>query len=122
MEMKTRDKGIVTIVDIRGRVTFGESDAALRATILGLLDKGRKQILLNLEDTSYVDSSGLAQFVACYKQADEGNGRVKLLKPRAGILQLLSLTGLDSVLEVYSEEASAVASFDGRASRPLPLP
>ena len=100
MEMKTRYVGLVTIVDIRGRVTFGESDAALREAILGLLDKGRKQILLNLEDTSYVDSSGLAQFVACYKEVDEVNGMVKLLRHRKRIRQLLHLTGLDTVLEV----------------------
>jgi anti-sigma B factor antagonist len=112
MEIETRDVGLVTIARMPERIILGAPNVALRETLLALLDDDRRRILLDLEATSYVDSSGLAELVACTRRAHERNGAVKLLRPLTRIRDLLRLTGLDTVFEVFSDEREAIASFD----------
>ena len=111
MELKTRRKGYVTIVDIRGKITVGKADVILRQALFELLNNDRRHILLNLEDTTYVDSCGLSEIIMCYRRAREQDGTIKLLNPRRRIRDLLRITRLDEVLEIYTDEDAALASF-----------
>ena len=131
MTLQSRYVGQVVIVDIRGKITAGEGDAVLRRALRELLNSDRRHILINLENTTYVDSCGLSELVACYKRARERNGMIKLLSSPGRVRDLLRVTRLDEVLEVYSDKDSALASFycgsaenEGRAmpllARPTP--
>ena len=99
------------MVDFSGKITIGEGDVVLRNTVQELLDGGKKQILLNLEKVSYMDSAGIGELVACYKRAKEKQGTVKLLNPSGKVYDLLSLTKLEEVFETFKDEREALVSF-----------
>jgi len=107
-----RDVGAVTIVDLSGWLMLGESSAALREAIRELIGKGRNKIILNLCNVTAIDSAGVGELVAAYTTIKTGEGRLKLLNPPQKVHEILSLTQLTKVYEVYKEEASAIRSFD----------
>ncbi len=86
MTLKVRYVGQVAIVDIRGKITVGKGAVVLRRELLELLNSDRGNILLNLKNTTYVDSCGLSELVACYRRAREQNGMIKLLSPSGSVL------------------------------------
>ena len=104
MKLNVRQIGQVAVVDLTGKITVGEGDAVLREGVLKLLQNDRKQILLNLREVPYIDSSGLGEMVACYKGAREKNGTVKLLNPSEKVNELLQITRLEEVFETYRDE------------------
>ena len=111
MKTVVRTVGQVSVVDLSGKITIGEGDVVLRDKVLELLDAGHSKILLSLEKVSYMDSAGIGELVACFKKAREKGGTVKLLKPSGKVEDLLQLTKLWEVFEIFDEEAPAVASF-----------
>ena len=111
MKASVRHHGKVTVVDLSGKITIGEGDVVLRDKVLELLDGGHSKILLSLEKVSYMDSAGIGELVACFKKAREKGGTVKLLKPSGKVEDLLQLTKLWEVFEIFDEEQQAVASF-----------
>jgi anti-sigma B factor antagonist len=106
-----RDAGAVTVVDIGGRITLGEGSALLRKTIRDLLADGRTKILLNLADVNYIDSSGIGELVTAFTTVKKNNGDLKLLYLTKKVHDLLQLTKLFTVFDVFSDENIAVASF-----------
>jgi anti-sigma B factor antagonist len=106
-----RDAGGVTVVDISGRITLGESSALLRKTIRGLLDDNRSNILLNLADVDYIDSSGIGELVSAYTAVKKSGGALKLLQLTKKVHDLLQLTKLFTVFDVYTDEHTALRSF-----------
>jgi anti-sigma B factor antagonist len=106
-----RDAGGVTVVDISGRITLGEGSALLRKTIRELLDDKRSNILLNLADVDYIDSSGIGELVSAYTAVKNRNGSLKLLQLTKKVHDLLQLTKLFTVFDVYSDENTAIRSF-----------
>ena len=111
MKTSVRTVGAVSVVDLLGKITIGEGDIVLHDKVKELLDSGRTQILLNLEQVSYMDSAGIGELVACFKKARERGGTVKLLRPSGKVVDLLALTKLEQVFEVHASEADAVSSF-----------
>jgi anti-sigma B factor antagonist len=111
MKTTVRTVGQVSVVDLSGKITIGEGDVVLRDKVLELLDGGHSNILLSLEKVSYMDSAGIGELVACFKKAREKGGTVKLLKPSGKVEDLLQLTKLWEVFEIFDEEKQAVASF-----------
>ena len=111
MKTTVRQAGQVAVVDLNGKITIGEGDIVLRDTVVDLLEKNTKNILLNLERVSYMDSAGIGELVACYKRTRQKGGNVKLLNPSGKVLDLLQLTKLEEVFETYPTEAEALASF-----------
>jgi anti-sigma B factor antagonist len=111
MKTTVRTVGQVSVVDLSGKITIGEGDVVLRDKVLELLDGGHSKILLSLERVSYMDSAGIGELVACFKKAREKGGTVKLLKPSGKVEDLLQLTKLWEVFEIFDEEQPAVASF-----------
>ena len=111
MKSSTRQVDGVTIVDLSGRITLGEGSVVLRDQIRDLLSKGNKRILLNLGDVSYIDSSGLGELVSAYTTVRNKQGDVKLLNLTAKAKDLLQMTKLLTVFDVYDDEAKAVAAL-----------
>src|SRR5262245_30512222 len=99
-----RDAGVVTVVDIGGRITLGEGSALLRKTIRELLDDNRTKIVLNLADVNYIDSSGIGELVTAFTTVKNRGGNLKLLHLTKKVHDLLQLTKLFTVFEVYSDE------------------
>jgi len=101
----------VMLVDLHGRITLGAETEALRAKLKQLLSAGYHHILLNLGEVTYVDSVGLSSLVAAYTSARQAGGDLKLLHLPRGVHQLLQITRLSTVFDVYEDLASAVESF-----------
>ena len=111
MKSSVRTIGHVSVVDFSGKITIGEGDVVLRNTVQDLLESGKRNILLNLEKVSYMDSAGIGELVACYKRAKEKEGTVKLLNPSGKVYDLLSLTKLEEVFDTFTDEKEALVSF-----------
>jgi len=101
----------VTVLDLSGRITLGEGSVQLRDAVRDLIGKGHKDILVNLEDVNYIDSSGLGELVSAYTTARNQSARLKLLKLTKKVHDLLQLTKLYTVFDIYDDEASAIGSF-----------
>ena len=106
-----RDSGGVAILDLSGRITLGEGSAILRSSVKDLVDGGRKKILVNLGDVSYIDSSGLAELAGAYVTVSNGGGQLKLLRPQPRLKDLLEVTHLHTLFNTFDEESTAVSSF-----------
>ena len=111
MKLKTRQVDGVTILDCSGRITLGEGSVQLRDAVRDLLAKGSKQILLNLGEVTYIDSSGIGELVSAYTTVKNQGGELKLLNLTKKVHDLLQITKLYTVFDVKEDEASAVASF-----------
>ena len=107
-----RDAGQVTVVDLSGRIVLGDGSALLRKTIRGLLDDQRKQILLNLADVDYIDSSGIGELVSGFTAVKNQSGDLKLLHLTKKVRDLLQITKLYTVFDVFTDESTAVRSFN----------
>jgi anti-sigma B factor antagonist len=106
----------VTVVDISGRITLGEGCIQLRELIRDQLSKGNKNLLLNLGDVTYIDSSGIGELVSAYTGVSKQGGALKLLNLTKKVHDLLQITKLYTVFDVHDDEAVAIASFSKPAS------
>jgi anti-sigma B factor antagonist len=107
----TRKVESVNIVDLSGRITIGEGTAILKETVRTLMQKSQPKILLNLGDVSYIDSSGIGELVSSFTTAGKLGGKLKLLNLTKKVHDLLSITKLLTVFEVFEDEARAIKSF-----------
>jgi len=107
----TREVGAITLVDLSGRISLGEGSALLRKTIRDLLEGGSNKILLNLGDVNYVDSSGIGELVSGFTAVRSRGGELKLLHLTKKVHDLLQITKLFTVFDVYTDEPTAVRSF-----------
>src|SRR5580765_2053314 len=106
-----RDSGVVTVVDLGGRIVLGDGSALLRKTIGQLLDDDRTKILINLADVDYIDSSGIGELVHAYTSVKTRGGELKLLHLTRKVHDILQITKLYTVFDVHTDEAAAVRSF-----------
>ena len=111
MEIHTRAVGDVHILDISGRIVLGEATKTIRQTISDLLVNGGRKIVLNLKDVNYVDSSGIGELVRTYTSVTREGKQLKLLNLTKKIRDLLVITKLLTVFQVYENEQAALASF-----------
>jgi anti-sigma B factor antagonist len=112
MHISERTVGDVVIVDVSGKVTLGDGgDVVLKDKMQSLVQQGKKKVLLNLSDVSYVDSAGLGEIVQSYATVMKNGGSLKLLNVTRRIKDLLSITKLLTVFECHDSEAEAVNSF-----------
>lgn len=114
---KTRRMENVVIVDLAGKITLGENTGILRDELKSLLAQGDKNILLNMGGVSYVDSAGLGELVGVYTTVANGGGSVKLLNLQGKMKDLMQITKLHTIFEIFDDERSALESFTARASR-----
>ncbi|HEX5708860.1 MAG TPA: STAS domain-containing protein [Pyrinomonadaceae bacterium] len=111
LNIRERQAGDVTILDMDGKITIGEGSVSLRSAVQRLMKEGKKKILLNLANVSYVDSSGIGELVSSYTTITNGGGQLKLLNLTQKIQGLLAITKLLTVFDSYDDEASALNSF-----------
>ncbi|MGD0101536.1 MAG: STAS domain-containing protein [Acidobacteriota bacterium] len=111
MKIETRASGDIQILDCSGKITLGEGTMSIRNAVLDLLKGGAKKIVLNLADITYIDSSGVGELVSTYTTTVNKGGKLKLLKLSHKTRELLTITKLLTVFEVFDDEKAAVASF-----------
>ncbi len=112
LEVSERQAGDVTILDLNGAIRMGQGSIALRDSIRGLVDGGKTKILLNLAGVKHVDSSGIGELIANYTTLSKAGGQLKLLNLTERIQNLLVITKLLTVFDVYEAESEALNSFD----------
>jgi anti-sigma B factor antagonist len=111
VKLTTRQVGDVTVMDASGRITLGEGASSFRETLRDLVSKGNKKLLLNLADVSYIDSSGIGELVSGFTTVTNQGGQMKLLNLTKRVRDLLQITKLYTVFEVFDDETAAVRSF-----------
>ncbi|HXC72860.1 MAG TPA: STAS domain-containing protein [Pyrinomonadaceae bacterium] len=111
LDLKERQAGDVTILDLTGEVRIGEGSVALRDSIRNLADQGKKKVLLNLAGVKYIDSSGIGELIANYTTISRQGGQLKLLKLTDRVQNLLVITKLLTVFDSYDDESEALKSF-----------
>ena len=112
LNISERQAGDITILDMDGKVTIGEGSVALRTTIRRLLGEGKKKILLNLGSVWDVDSSGIGELVSSFTAVNKEGGSLKLLNLTQKIQDLLAITKLLTVFDVFENEGEALASYN----------
>lgn len=110
----------VVILDLVGKITLGGTNSQLRDTIRQLVNGGEKNVVLNLAAATHVDSSGLGEIVAGYSSLRRSDGCLKLANVSDRVMDLMTITKLYTVFEVYKTEVEAVESFDKSGGRITP--
>src|SRR5579863_9294481 len=110
--MTDRDVSGVTVIEIEGRIVLGEESNAFREKVKGLLASGKKKIVLNLANVTYIDSAGLGTLVATFHSARSQGASLKLANLGAKFKEVLQVTKLMTVFDTYENEAAAIQSFD----------
>ena len=111
MEINIRTSGHVTIIELSGNLIIGKSEESLREAVNLLLSDEKRNLLLNLAEVGMIDSSGIGAVIKSFTSVKAANGKFKILKPSRMACQLLTITGLFSVLESFDDESSAISSF-----------
>ena len=111
LKMNTRELGGVTVVDLEGRIVLGEESNAMREQVKSLLAANKKKIVLNMANVTYIDSAGLGTLVASFHSARSQGATLKLANLGDKFREVLQVTKLLTVFEVFNTEATAVASF-----------
>jgi anti-sigma B factor antagonist len=111
LNINQRQAGDITILDLDGDVRIGDSSTALRGAIRNLVAAGNNKILLNLAGVKYIDSSGIGELIANYTTVNRGGGQLKLLNLTEKVQDLLVITKLLTVFDVYENDAEALGSF-----------
>ena len=101
----------VTVLDLTGQIRIGENTIKLRTAIREYVSKGVKKLLVNLEDVTHIDSSGLGDLVSGYVSMEKNGGVLKLLNLTDRVSELMMITKLLTVFETFEDEKEAVSSF-----------
>jgi anti-sigma B factor antagonist len=111
MKANTRTVDNIEIISLQGKITIGAGDTQLREVISNAVSAGRTNILLDLSGVTTIDSSGIGELVGSYTTVTNRGGKLKLLHLPAKLNELLHVTQLITVFEVYENEQEAIASF-----------
>ena len=111
LEITTREFDRVVVVDVVGKLTTTEGRTQLRDLIHVLSETGHKRFLLNLAGVDYVDSTGMGELVRCFSIVRQKGGEMKLLQVNKRVADLLQITRLNTIFEIYSEERIALGAF-----------
>jgi anti-sigma B factor antagonist len=115
-----RQFGAITIVDLRGSIDLGEASLTLRRTIRDLVESARTKIILNLSQVNSMDSAGVGELAGAYVPVKSKGGDLKFLNPTKKVYDMLKITQLDKVFEVYIDEQTAIRSFSESAGETRP--
>lgn len=111
MKSQIRDLANARIIELSGKITIGSGDVKLRELIDEALAAGKKNILVDLAGVTTIDSSGIGEMVACYTTVTKKGGHLKLLRLSPKINDILQVTQLITVFDVYDDEQEAIRSF-----------
>lgn len=111
MKINTKDADGVRIIELQGKITIGAGDTQLRDVIMKSVEEGHKNVLLDMGGVTTLDSSGIGELVGSYTTVTNRGGKLKLLHLPSKISDLLQVTQLITVFEVYEDEQKAIESF-----------
>lgn len=111
-KLTTREVDHVTIVDIRGRIILGDETGTLREAVRGLIEAGKKKIVLNLAGVDYIDSAGVGELVSCHTTVRNVGGELKLLSLTQKVHDVVQITKLYTIFDIKDDEFTAIKSFD----------
>ena len=111
MDIEVRTQSDVKVIKLRGRLNLGVAVDSLRQAFDDLVAAGDCRFVIDLEEVSMLDSSGIGLLVRCLTAAKQNGGSLKLLKPSKFAVQTLRMTGLLNLFEVFEDLQSAIASF-----------
>jgi len=117
LNITERQNDLITILDLEGKIRLGEGSAELHEALRLLVEKGKKKILLNLANVSYVDSSGLGELVSGYTTIHKAGGELKLFNLSGNVYDLMTMTKLLTVFDVYDNESEAIQSFTSTSAK-----
>ena len=101
----------VTVLNLSGQITLGDGTKILRKLIRDALAEGKKRILLNMAEVFYIDSSGLGELVSAYTAVKSSGGQLKLLNLKSRVQDVIQLTRMHMVFDIYTSEKAALDSF-----------
>jgi len=108
MKIERREESGVVIIALSGVIKLGESSRLFSNYLEGILDEGVSDLLIDMSEIDYVDSTGLGELVGYLQRFSDGGGKLALLRPQERILNLLKLTRLDEVFQIYEDEADGL--------------
>lgn len=111
LKMTNREVDGVSVVALDGRIVLGEESNALREKVKGLISEGKKKVVLNMANVTFIDSAGLGTLVAAHHSAKSQGAALKLAHLGSKFQEVLQITKLLTVFDVYKTEAEAVSSF-----------
>ena len=111
LDIQEREREGIVILDLSGRLIVGESVSSLREKIRELSDAGKVNVVLNLQELEYIDSTGLGGLVISYTTLKKAGGALKILNLSKRNVELLVLTKLTTVFELFADEQDAINSF-----------
>ena len=111
LEIQQREKEGITILDLKGKIVLGPEDLSLRERLLSLLDKGIRNVVLDLKGVTHIDSAGVGTLVLCTEKFRAADGRLVLVDLSAEQASAANILKLDSELDIYPDELGAVNSF-----------
>jgi anti-sigma B factor antagonist len=111
LDIQQREKEGITVLEMKGRVTLGPEATALRDKVSGLNAADMRNLVFNMADVDYVDSTGLGALVMCATTLRKNGGNVKLVNLNRRNIELLVMTKLATVFEIFSDEQDAVNSY-----------
>ena len=109
--------GGVTAIEVRGRIVIGEGNTILRETIQQLVVDGHRKILLVMREVEHIDSSGIGEIVRAHTLARKSGVQMKIADPSPKVHEMLQMTLLNKVLDVYPSETAAVESFTASSAK-----
>ncbi len=110
-KMNTREVNDISVMDLSGQLTMGDACASLRDEVRDELGHGIRKIILNLAEVTYIDSAGLGELTSAWMAAKNRGGQLKLLSLTKRVHDLMQITKLYTVFDVYDDEKKAIASF-----------
>jgi len=111
LDIQSREREGITILDLNGKLAVGEACTQLREKVNEQVALGHKQIILNLQNVDYIDSTGLGSMVICFTSLQKQGGSLKLVNLNRRNLELMLLTKLSTIFQIFAEEQEAVNSF-----------
>jgi anti-sigma B factor antagonist len=111
LEIERREKEDIVILDVSGRIVLGDPASVLRNTLREITDSGVKNVILNLEKVDYIDSTGLGVLVMAATTLQKADGALKLLNLNRRNIELMVMTKLSTILEIFNDETDAINSF-----------
>lgn len=111
LDIQQREREGVSILDLNGRLTVGGEVSTFRERLQKLIDSTRTNIILNLKGVDYIDSTGLGALVMSYTSLQRAGGKIKLLNLSRRGIELLVMTKLTTIFEVFDDEQNAINSF-----------
>jgi len=111
LEIQQHEREGIVIFELKGRITAGPEATSLRDHVSADSQAGHKNFILNLSGVDYIDSTGLGALVICATSLRKNEGNVKLLNLNRRHIELLVMTKLATVFEIFSDEQDAVNSY-----------